>query len=382
MNQNEASGKLRIAIFYTESGGTHLGTANAIKEAIVAAAGERCEVDIIDIWRSAPFPVRFLPKIFETLRQWKPFSRWHSAHSHTKLRVEVFNWFASGFLRTKIDKVLTGSYDAIVAAHPLCSAPILHVLPQDTSPPFIVVINDLATRNSFWFDEKATMTVVPTDQTINFAIQSGLSWQRVKTLGVPVLSSYRRRTENRLDTCRRLNLHPEKKTVLLAGGKMGVGPLELVAQKVDETRNGINLLILAGKNDSLRQRLEGYNWVNAVKVFGYVDDLWNLMWLADVMVSKAGTGMLAEAINVGLPIILYHRVPYLEDANVSFMVQHGVAVWAPTPKMVVNALDAYLEEPDKLREAKAACKRLASPGAARELAGLILTLAKGSNVSL
>jgi UDP-N-acetylglucosamine:LPS N-acetylglucosamine transferase len=112
-----------------------------------------------------------------------------------------------------------------------------------------------------------------------------------------------------------------------------------------------------------------------------VDELWNLMWLADVMVSKAGTGMLAEAINVGLPIILYHRVPYLEDANVSFMVQHSAGVWAPTPKMVVNALDAYLEEPDKLHEAIGACKRLASPEAAQALAELILKHAAKNDTS-
>ena len=381
MIPNETQRKMRIAIFYTENGGTHLNTANAINEALVDEAGERCQVDFIDIWRTAPSPVRYLLKIFDTIRQWKPFSRWHKAHSQNKLRVDVFNWFASGFLRKKVEKILAHTYDVIVAVHPLCTAPVLHVLPEDASPPFIVVINDLATRNSFWFDEKATMTVVPTDQAMTYATQSGLSWKKVKNLGVPVLSPYRQRTENKLDTCRRLNLDPEKKTILLAGGKMGVGPLEQVAQKVDETRNDINLLILAGKNESLRQRLEEYNWVNAVKVFGYVDDLWNLMWLADVMVSKAGTGMLAEAINVGLPIILYHRVPYLEDTNVSFMVQHGAGVWAPTPKMVANALNAYLENPDKLNEAEAACKRLASPGAANALAELILKQAAKNGMS-
>ena len=382
MSPNEPQEKLRMAIFYTESGGTHLNTARAINEALVEKSGEGCQVDFIDIWRSAPFPVRYLPKIFETIRQWKPFSRWHTAHSQNKLRVDVFNWFASGFLRKKVERILAQTYDVIVAVHPLCTAPVLHVLPEDSSPPFIVVINDLATRNSFWFDEKATLTVVPTDQAMTYATQSGLSWPKVKNLGVPVLSPYRQRTESRLDTCRRLNLDPEKKTIFLAGGKMGVGPLEQVAQKVDETRNDINLLILAGKNESLRQRLEGYNWVNAVKVFGYVDDLWNLMWLADIMISKAGTGMLAEAINVGLPIILYHRVPYLEDANVSFMVQHGAGVWAPTPKMVVNALDAYMEKPDKLREAKAACKRMASPGAAQALAELMIKHATGKYMSV
>jgi 1,2-diacylglycerol 3-beta-galactosyltransferase len=372
MTPNKSGAEMRIAIFYTESGGTHLTTARAIKEALLEAEGTECQVDFIDIWRTAPFPVRYLPKIFDTIRQSKPFSRWHTENSHIKLRVRVFNWFASGFLRKKVEKILAQTYDVIVAVHPLCTAPVLHVLPEDSSPPFIVVINDLATRNSFWFDEKATMTVVPTDQAMTYATQSGLSWEKVKNLGVPVLSPYRHRSVDRLDLCKRFDLDAKKKMILLAGGKMGVGPIEEVAQRIDQSFKGVNLLILAGKNESLRQQLEVYNWNNTVKVFGYVDDLWNLMWLADVMVSKAGTGMLAEAINVGLPIILYHRVPYLEDANVSFMVQQGAGVWAPTPKMVVNALDAYLEDTEKLREARVACKRLASPGAAQALAKLII----------
>ena len=168
--------------------------------------------------------------------------------------------------------------------------------------------------------------------------------------------------------------------VLLVGGKHGVGPIRIIAEQVDREFENISLVIIAGRNERLQFQLQGYNWNNSVTIQGYVKEMWNWMWAADLLISKAGTGMLAEALSVGLPMILFNRVPYLEDANVSFLVNQGVAIWAPTPNMVVNGLNYWLKNELVREEAIRACARLAKPDAAHRLADVLTGIADGNDV--
>lgn len=362
----------QILILYTETRGTHANAAKAIIEAIHHQRNHQCEVNLVDVWKYAKFPLKYLPRMIFWFRERRPISRWHFLHSHQKERLNRFNWLARIYLNKILPQILEDHpCDLIVSVHPITSAPVLEGIPLEYSVPFWVVVTDIATRNVFWFDRRSALTIVPTVSAMNFAVQAELSFDQIHLMGVPVSQAYCVNPKEKAEVCADLNIDPDKPIVIVAGGKEGVGPVADVAQRIDERFSNINLLILSGKNETLRQRLDEYNWNNSTHVFGFVNDLWRLMWVADVMVTKAGTGMLAEALNVGLPMVLFHRVPYLEDANVSFLVEQGAALWAPTPKMAVNALFRWLENPDELKEAKRSCERLAKPEAAIELAQMI-----------
>ena len=361
-----------ILVFYTETGGTHANTARAIIEAVQRQTGNRCTVELLDVWKYARFPIKYLPKMLFWFRERRPLSRWHVQHSDQRQRLIYFNRLARPYLQKMIPQILADHpCDCIVSVHPLTSAPLLEVMPENNTIPFWVVVTDIATRNTFWFDQSSAMTIVPTVKAMNFAAQTGLSFHQLRLLGVPVLQSYSTDPHQKEQVCAGFNLDPMHPIILVAGGKKGVGPLDAVAERIDERFEAVNLVILTGRNENLKKRLEEYNWRNKVRIFGYVNDLWRLMWIADVMVTKAGTGMLAEALNVKLPMILFHRVPYFEDANVSFLVEHGAALWAPSPRMAVNALARWLDNPDELQKAKQVCRRLAKPEAALELAQMI-----------
>jgi 1,2-diacylglycerol 3-beta-galactosyltransferase len=92
------------------------------------------------------------------------------------------------------------------------------------------------------------------------------------------------------------------------------------------------------------------------------------MRAADVLVTKAGPGTIAEALNAGLPIILYSRLPGQEDGNVTFVTGVGAGVWAPTAEKVVNTLRRWISEPDEYRKAVEACRLAARPDASRNIA--------------
>ena len=70
-------------------------------------------------------------------------------------------------------------------------------------------------------------------------------------------------------------------------------------------------------------------------------------------------------------MILYSRLPGQEDGNISFVAEEGAGVWAPTPEQIVSALRTWLVHPEKLAQAAANCRRIATPQASRQIAHLL-----------
>ena len=101
---------------------------------------------------------------------------------------------------------------------------------------------------------------------------------------------------------------------------------------------------------------------------GFVSDMPDYMAAADILVTKAGPGTISEALNAGLPLVLYSRLPGQEEGNVTYVVEEAAGVWAPHPDLIVSVLQNWIEHPEQRAKAVAACRRLARPHAARQIA--------------
>jgi 1,2-diacylglycerol 3-beta-galactosyltransferase len=97
----------------------------------------------------------------------------------------------------------------------------------------------------------------------------------------------------------------------------------------------------------------------------------DFMRAADFIVTKAGPGSIAEALNAQLPIILYSKLPGQEDGNVTFVEEEGAGVWAPKPVDVVRALTRWISRPEERKKVIENCRRAGRPEAARTIAGII-----------
>ena len=95
------------------------------------------------------------------------------------------------------------------------------------------------------------------------------------------------------------------------------------------------------------------------------------MRAADVIITKAGPGTIAEALNAHLPIILYSKISGQEDGNVTFVEAEGAGVWAPKPQMVVRTLTRWLSKPAERQRVIENTRRIARPDAARHIARVI-----------
>ena len=85
--------------------------------------------------------------------------------------------------------------------------------------------------------------------------------------------------------------------------------------------NGLaSVTVICGSNAEAKKNLEGLHGSNGdVLVTGYTPSMPSYMNSADLMVTKAGPGSIAEASVCGLPIIMYSFLPGQEEGNISLV---------------------------------------------------------------
>jgi 1,2-diacylglycerol 3-beta-galactosyltransferase len=119
------------------------------------------------------------------------------------------------------------------------------------------------------------------------------------------------------------------------------------------------------------QKPESLTWENPTLIYGFSRDMPDFMRASNFIVTKAGPGTIAEALNAQLPIILYAKLPGQEDGNVTFVEEEGAGVRAPRPEEVVRALTRWISRPAEKQKIIENCKRAGRPEAARVIAHTI-----------
>ena len=95
------------------------------------------------------------------------------------------------------------------------------------------------------------------------------------------------------------------------------------------------------------------------------------MRAADVLITKAGPGTIAESLSAHLPLILFARLPGQEDGNVTYVEETGTGVWAPEPQDVVRTLTRWITHPPTREKVIEMCKQAARPEASRTIARIL-----------
>jgi 1,2-diacylglycerol 3-beta-galactosyltransferase len=369
---NIPSKRPHILFLFSDTGGGHRSSTEAIIEALKLDYDDRLTTQMVDIFLDvAPRPLNYAPKWYPYMVRvpevWAIGYRISDGSHSSKMIVEG----AYPYIRRRLRKVINqNAADMIVSVHPLANEPFLHALGKQR-PPFITVVTDLVTGHTLWYHPGVDLCLVPTEAAYQRAIQAGMQPGQVKVVGLPVAERFCQPVGDKIALRQQLGWPQDQLLVLLVGGGEGMGPLEKTAEAIAAANLPITLVIVAGRNTALKEQLETRTWPMKTLIYGFVHQMPDFMRAADILVTKAGPSTITEALNAGLPMILYSRLPGQEDGNVDYVISEGVGIWAPKTSYIVSALRAWIAHPKQLELAAEACCQAARPEAAHEIAHII-----------
>lgn len=364
--------KPHIVFYFSDTGGGHRSAAEAIIEAINLEYENQVTTEMVDFFKDyAPLPFNYAAEMYPYMvkapQLWS--ASFHATDGRARARVLTTTMWP---IARRAARALVQSHpaDMIVTVHPFANSFALKALGKNR-PPFINVVTDMVTTHALWFDNRADLILVPTETARQRAIRYNMPPEKVCVVGLPVADRYCKPLGRKSILRKKLGWPEEKPVVLLVGGGEGMGPLSKNAQAIDASGLDVTLVIVCGRNQRLKASLEEYKWENPTFIYGFTRDMPDFMRAADFIVTKAGPGTIAEALNAQLPIILYSKLPGQEDGNVTFVQEEGAGVWAPTPAEVVRALTRWISRPEERKKVIENCKRAGRPEAARTIAHMI-----------
>lgn len=376
---NQPTKKPHILFLFSDTGGGHRSASEAIIEALQLEFGDQYTTEMVDIFKDyAPPPLKMLPAIYPRIV--KAPRVWELGYhlSDGPMRASALSAGAWPYVRGSFRRLIEEHpSDLIVSVHSLANEPILRALGADR-PPFITVVTDLVTTHATWYHRQADLCLVPTEAARRRALKLDLKPEQVKVVGLPVAERFCNPSMDSSAVRAKLGWPQDLPVAVLVGGGDGMGPLRETALAISEAKLPLALAIITGRNKTLQSRLEATDFSMPTFVYGFVREMPDFMAAADVLVTKAGPGTISEALNAGLPMILYSHLPGQESGNIPYVVTEGAGIWAPRPEEIVRTLKNWLENPDQHAAAVAACKRMARPDAARKIARELVKMVESS----
>ncbi len=238
---------------------------------------------------------------------------------------------------------------------------------QAYSTPLYGVLTDYL-PHSYWVFDHVDRYFVSSREAKEKLAENGIFENRIQVTGIPIDFSF---GSDGAEGSRPPGRTPR---VLLMGGSQGMGPLEKIVLALDKREEAFEMVVAAGRNRKLYQRLTKLKikLKKKLKVHSYSDNIAGLMQDAVLLVSKPGGLTIAQALAYQLPVIFIDPIPGQEAKNASILLKHRAAVEAHSEEEVSLFVGQLLRTPAKLESMKRNMAPLAHPDAAARIAKVIL----------
>jgi 1,2-diacylglycerol 3-beta-galactosyltransferase len=376
--------RVPLLFLIADTGGGHRSAALAVGRALELAYPGRFAPVLCDpLGGPGAFrPLRWVTGLYGPsirLTPWIWGAIYHGFNSRTAmrwLRRAVFPLAA----RPVAAAVAAHQPAAIVSFHPLTAGAAVSALGgAGDRPPVVTVVTDLVTAHLSWRWVQVDRIVVPSAEVSWHCHRSGIAPDRYVEIGLPVTPEFASaplHAHERRALRRSLGLSSRKFLVVVTGGAEGSGGIYRRTAAIIRRLDDVAVVAICGRNRRLHRRLTRLAGRSGgrLTVQGFVDNMAEWLRCADLVVTKAGPGTIAEAACCGAPLVLTSHVPGQEEGNTEFVVAAGAGRYVPGVQQLVQEIRHLRQDPTTVETMRAAAARLSRPSAAAEIATLLADL--------
>ena len=355
----------RVMIMISDTGGGHRASAMALADALQELY--TVHITIRDVWtESCPFPFNTVVKQYMWMAKhtWSWRILWYSS------KFPISRWIMQKFANALCKRVFMKAIqddnpDLVISVHPGTQHIVIKALKKlarrqgsRSRIPFVTVVTDLGSAHPMWFHPEADRVFVPSDPVKDIALKCHVRESVIEEYGLPLRRAFWKADTRTREEVRQVLGIGQLKTVLVVGGGDGVGRLFHVAEAVGHeletlaSNGGAQIVVICGKNEKVRKQLQAVDWPDSVEahILGFVKNMDEWMAAADLIVTKAGPGTIAEACTRELPVMLSAYLPGQEQGNVSFVVDGGFGDFATDPGVIAKTVVGWLQDETALRQ--------------------------------
>lgn len=230
------------------------------------------------------------------------------------------------------------------------------------------VITDF-TVHSYWIHAGNDLYCIAHENFRFLMNEMGVPAEQVAATGIPIISRFRQPIDKR--AVRQKHGLAEMPTILVMGGSLGLGNIQEIVKQLDKVSDNVQILVVAGHNELLKSELERHKWRNPCRVYGFIDFIYELMAVCDLVLTKPGGVTSAEALSLAKPIVVISPIPGQEHRNSDFLTEQGAAIRLPDDRYAGVKIAQLLRDQERLQSLGQMAARLARPCAAARVIDMI-----------
>ena len=299
----------------------------------------------------------------------RPSSSGKNRGDSLRLAVEKLN--LKSFLRFLQEE----PWDLVINTHFLPAEIIAHLRKEEKlSVPQVTATTDFETHR-LWVNQPCDRYFTATEEGALYLNSWGVPATDIFPTGIPIHPVFSE-PKDRAECLARQGLKGDRHIVLQLAGGFGVGPIEKLFHAILDVELPLEIVVVAGRNEKLKTQLQKVKTPprHHVKVFGFTDQIDELMAVADLVVSKPGGLTTSETLARGAAMVIVNPIPGQESRNSDFLLENGAAIKVNNIATMAYKLTTLLRDPERLKQLKANARRLGRPRAAFDVVNGALEL--------
>ena len=350
--------KQKILYFYFKTGGGHFFSAKALAKAVETAYPEAENVLVDGLPPGKSFWRTVMEDGYRFAVQDWPFL-WPMLYNISKLHlIRTFQLFnIQNVCQRHIEEEITKHQATkIVVLHFLLVRPIMNVLKKmKLNIPVLEVVTDPFTVHPFWWHHKNVKAAVFSERAKNDAIKYGWKPEYLTVFPIMLRPEFAGSLSPQqiVDKKKTYDVPMNTPIILLAGGGDGLPNSDRLLLECEKLNLPAYFLVVTGKNEVQKKNLEKMlenrpDLKKRVKVFGFIDFMFDLMNLSDIIVTKGGPATIMEILLIGKPPLVMNYIYGQEQGNVDFLLEHKIGDYISNPKKLAHKLRDLLLNPSEL----------------------------------
>lgn len=306
--------KQKYFLCYLKTGGGHLAPARSIAKYLQQRHGEKIEPVLVDgLDNASPF-ARFV--IEDGYRILQARAKWYYELIYALNKFPPIGLgnvaLANFFIKLHLKKRIIEEHPAKIAIlHFLLIEPIYGVLEElGLDIPVVTMVTDPFTAHPMWFKRKQKQFIVFSERLKNYCVATRKTPEE-KLHVFPFIIDEKFSSPlppEQIQTIKKqFGFSLEKKVILVIGGGDGIPHGKFILQQLLFASLDVEIAIVCGKNKQLyNDATDLQRRYPALKVFAFVDFVYELLNASDIVITKCGASTIME-------ILMMKKIPIIND---------------------------------------------------------------------
>lgn len=372
---------MKILIFYASYGGGHLHAAQSIHD-YIDTNYNNMDIELIDCMKYVNKTIeKITTTAYQEMAKKAPWA-WGRIYSDSqKGPLAHISSRSNKIMAIKLLKLLREKKpDLIISTHPFGSQMCSYLKRKGKIfAKIATIMTDFAPHDQWLVGNDFTdYYFVAHDKMKQYLVSKNIPESKIFATGIPISNKFSQKYDKHI-LLKNFELSEHKKTILFfGGGEFGLGKtktLQIFENFVTSNHN-IQMIAISGKNpkmqEGFKEIVEKYNKSSDIKILSYTDQVPELMYISDLVVTKPGGLTTSESLASHLPMVIINPIPGQEEENAEFLENKGIAIWIRKSDDSKNIIENLLSNSDKLQSMKENTYILAKPLSTQSICKILL----------